>query len=680
MADRLAAARLRLMVGRRAEIALFRRALRAGNPPFAVLHLHGTGGIGKTTLLQRFQSLAREAGRPVAWLSGRDIDPTPENLQRQLGPTARLPPDLVLLIDGYEHMAPLDSWLRECLLPELPGHSLTVLAGRGPPSTGWLADSAWGEISRHVTLRNLRSQESRRYLRLRGVAEAHHQQLLSFTYGHPLALSLAADVLAQKKGNVAFDLRRQHAVIGMLLERLLQQLPGPAYRRALEICAHARFTTETLLAQVLERPEDAPTMFNWLRGLSLVEHGERGLCPHDLVRDALDYDLRWRAPEDYHALHARVRDAVIRRFRSNTGTDQQDAFFDLLFLHRHSPSMRPYYDWKFSDAASIEAAQTVDHPAILGLVRRLEGAPSAALAAHWLAMQPHAFSVFRDRHRKLLAVAQLLVLRAFEATDLALDPALRLAHAHARRHAPLRPGEALLLQRYWPVEGGGPGSTSYNLLALLSTRYWLGTPRLAWAFIVTPDGERLEPMFNHLGFFSIGEEAGDLGPQLFARDWRLEPGAAWLESMAERELATRPSQVSTHAPVEPTFRLVLSEPDFAIAVRQALKDFHQPAALADNPLLRSRVMLDATPDPTQADLQAILRAGLEELRSTPRGEKPFRALWHTYIQPASSQEIAAERLQLPFNTYRYHLYQGIARLTAWLWHRELHGDDTTAVA
>ncbi len=680
LADRLAEARLRLMVGRDPEIALFRQALQAETPPFAVLHLHGPGGVGKTTLLQRFQSLARETGRPVAWISGRDIDPTPENLQQHLGPTARLPPDLILLVDGYEQMAPLDSWLRERLLPELPGRSLTVLAGREPPSTGWRSDLAWGAMSRCVMLRNLRPQESRRYLRLRGVADAHHQHLLSFTYGHPLALSLVADVLAHEKGDAVFDPRRQHAVIGMLLERLLLHLPGPAYRRALEISAHARVTTEALLAQVLEHPEDAPEMFNWLRGLSLMEYGEQGLCPHDLVRDALDSDLRWRAPDEYRALHARVRDAVIHRFRSNSGAEEQNAFFDLLFLHRHSPSMRPYYDWKFSGAASIEAVQPADHPVILELIRRLEGVQCAAVAAHWLETQPHAFSLFRDHHRKLLAVVQMLVLRRFEAVDLATDPALCLAHAHARQNAPLRAGEALLLQRYWPTDEGGPGSTSYNLLALLSTRYWLSTPGLAWAFIVTPDGDQLEPMFNHLGFSSVRTGAGKPHTGLFARDWRVESGAAWLKGMEERELATRPSQAPRPDPVEPAPRLVLSEPDFALAVRQAMKDFHRPGELAENPLLRSRVMLDAAPDPTPADLQTMLRAALESLRSAAKGEKRHRALWHTYIQPAPTQEQAAERLQLPFNTYRYHLYQGMDQLVAWLWHRELHGDDTIAVA
>ena len=35
-------------------------------------------------------------------------------------------------------------------------------------------------------------------------------------------------------------------------------------------------------------------LFEWLRGLSFVESGADGLFPHDLARDVLDADLRWR--------------------------------------------------------------------------------------------------------------------------------------------------------------------------------------------------------------------------------------------------------------------------------------------------------------------------------------------------------------------------------------------------
>ena len=74
-------------------------------------------------------------------------------------------------------------------------------------------------------------------------------------------------------------------------------------------------------------------------------------------------------------------------------------------------------------------------------------------------------------------------------------------------------------------------------------------------------------------------------------------------------------------------------------------------------------------------LQALIRDAADSLRSNPRDEKLYRALLETYLKPAPSQERAAERLRLPFSTYRYHLGKGLARVTEWLWAKELHGPD-----
>jgi hypothetical protein len=45
----------------------------------------------------------------------------------------------------------------------------------------------------------------------------------------------------------------------------------------------------------------------------------------------------------------------------------------------------------------------------------------------------------------------------------------------------------------------------------------------------------------------------------------------------------------------------------------------------------------------------------------------------TYVRPAATQERAAAALGLPFSTYRRHLTQGVDRVVAWLWDREVYG-------
>ncbi len=143
--------------------------------------------------------------------------------------------------------------------------------------------------------------------------------------------------------------------------------------------------------------------------------------------------------------------------------------------------------------------------------------------------------------------------------------------------------------------------------------------------------------------------------------------------MAERELNLdfKPEAVSqfTASPL-----IVLSQPEFAEAVRQALRDYNRPDALAGNPLLRSRLLRDmAGPNPGPEALQSLLHAAAETLTGSPKDEKFYRALYRTYFKPAPTQEAAAELLGLPFNTYRYQLSKGIERITRWLWQRELYG-------
>jgi hypothetical protein len=121
--------------------------------------------------------------------------------------------------------------------------------------------------------------------------------------------------------------------------------------------------------------------------------------------------------------------------------------------------------------------------------------------------------------------------------------------------------------------------------------------------------------------------------------------------------------------------VVLSEQEFAACVRRALRDYTRPAALAANPLMRSRLVSDKTGNDAgdAARLQALLREALDSLNVSPRDEKFSRALYCTFFQPAVTQEAAAERLGLPFSTYRYHLARGEDRIVEWLWNLELAG-------
>jgi hypothetical protein len=109
-----------------------------------------------------------------------------------------------------------------------------------------------------------------------------------------------------------------------------------------------------------------------------------------------------------------------------------------------------------------------------------------------------------------------------------------------------------------------------------------------------------------------------------------------------------------------------------------LRQLSRPGALAASPLTRTRLIAErAGQDPATA-LGELLRQAIDDLREDPRSVKFHRALSVTFLRSTPTQGLAAERLGLPFTTYRRHLTAGIERLCADLWHRELYGTNAPA--
>ena len=399
LADRLRVERHRRFVGRAAERDLFRSMLAAGDLSFNVLYVFGPGGVGKTTLLREFESICNEAGVEACYVDARNLEPSPDSflgaVWSALGLSERESPfetlasrrELrVVLVDTYESLAALNTWMSEAFLPRLPGNLLLVLSSRNPPEPGWRTDPGWQRVVRSLPLRNLSREESQTYLSRREVPPNQHDDILDFTHGHPLALSLVADVFVQRPG-VRFRPAETPDVIKTILEQFVQQAPGPAHRTALESCALVRYATESLLSHMVTLPE-VHELFEWLRGLTFIESGAFGLFPHDVAREALVADLRWRNPDWYAELHHRARNYYAARLKQTHGTEQQRVLFDYIYLHRDNAVIRPFLEWQEAGTAAPEAMREGDEPALRAMVEAHEGPESARLAAYWFERQP----------------------------------------------------------------------------------------------------------------------------------------------------------------------------------------------------------------------------------------------------------------------------------------------------
>ena len=674
------------LVGRTAERELFRGALDGGgSSPFSVMYVHGPGGIGKTSLLDVFGEMARDADAVVVRLDGRDLAPSPIGVLEAVGTHLDVPAGdgpiraargggrVVLLLDTYERLAPVDDWVRDRLLPRLPASAITVIAGRDPPGVAWRADPGWRERLRVVSLRNLAPDECREYLRAVGVATDLHERIVRATFGHPLGLSLMADVVAH--GGAVHPDPLPPDLVEALVRTFVGTVPTARHRRALEVCAVARTTTEALLRDVLGG-DDAHELFGWLRGLSFLDTGADGLFPHDLARDALDADLRWRDLAGYQQVFRGVRVHSVARLRSTNGRAQQRAVVDLKFLFRQLRSVLSPVEWDSWGEYYPDRARPQDREPILELVRTWEGAESATIAGRWLDDQPEGFFVVRGHDDSLRGMLAIVDLTRAPADLLAADPGARAAWEFARRQAPPRPGEVLTQCRFVIDRQTHQGpSPTLNATPVLTLQQQLSTPNLAWDFVTLAEPDRWDEYFAAADFpraagadFAVGGRRFGL----FAHDFRAVPVEALTELWTERALA---QDVAVAPPPRTGVPVVLSRPDFEGAVRQGLRDLRRRDLLVRNPLLRSRLLGERTGGaaPDAAALESLLREAAATLAEHPRDDKLHRAVDRTYLRPAGTQEGAAAALGLPFSTYRRHLTRGVSRIVTYLWEREVYG-------
>ena len=548
LGERLRARAAARFVGREAELAQLRAAVGRAAPAHALSFVHGPGGIGKSTLLERLRLLS-DPGVHVVSVNGAELLPTPQGVLDGVGAALGLGDRAitaealaaawsargrsVLLLDTFEALAPVQGWLRDRWLPGLPAGVSIVLAGRHAPDSRWCAHPLWGGAMRIVPLGMLGAEACARLIERHGVPAALCDDLARRAHGLPLAAVLLASE-ACRTGRPPEALGEE--LVQALTRRCLDQAPSADHREALLACALARRADRALIAHLFDR-DRAESLFDWLAAQGYVSGSREGLRLHDLMREAVLADTGWCDRERFRTLRRTVIRFLAGRVRP--GRDASEATLDLFYARRLTPGFRRFHDVDGLARVCTGIGSRADLPAVLSFATRHLPESEYASFRQWAAHPAADLIVVRERDGGLCGVAILLRTGALGDAEIDADPVIASVRAAlGPRWREPAAGTHSILARHW-FAVGDPSAPSPGLTALMAYANPLfADPALRLFVLWSQIPPYLEPMFPELGFGALpgcDRELSGRRYRMIVRDWQAEPWGAWVRRIVTPE-------------------------------------------------------------------------------------------------------------------------------------------------
>lgn len=475
LAERLRGARQQAFVGRIEEITSFRRLLL--DSAYSLLFVRGDAGVGKSSLLQEYLRIAHATGHGavlvnarqlVTWATSAHGAPRDRLLSAlSSGDTTSPGARSVLLVDASEQIQGELAWLLAELAPALSEDALLVFASRCRAPEPILLDTAWSRMTLERNLLPLSGEDATKLLERRGVAPTAHRGILDFAGGFPLALVVAADLVARSAGSV-FTLERLEEARHTLSRLLCPLDASPAQQLALDVSSLVRTATPELVDSLRasfdgETPGEQQNPFNWLARQSFVDWTPEGLRPHPLLRIAVESRLRRERPRRHRSMMRAIRELSVTALElgATPGAD----LVNLFFLDRNLPHVQrwaPLLDEE--PGPPLEPAYLRDHAQVTALVGRAEGSEAAALATAYLQLENCHVEVARSQEPTAL-VQYVRFDRVSVAEQLPNEDPASVLVARFMAQSPLEGEEESLLVR-WFLDARDYQTPSARVLAI----------------------------------------------------------------------------------------------------------------------------------------------------------------------------------------------------------------------
>lgn len=667
-------------VGRSEEMALLMQCM--SSPAWKLLHIHGPGGIGKTTLLQLFaQTIAPDR---CLYLDGHSNFQLPQDFLHQIRRWLPQPADgtteinalnayaaehggIILLLDTFEMWGAIEDWLRREWIPGLCPSVKIVSAGRYPLEDQWVRNG-WQALIQNMELQPLTFLEIQLYAKTRGIADQRIiDSLQRFSNGLPLALSLACEIILSRGNTQFLDQFQADHIMMYLIEELTRDLAGNGWKSYMEAASVVwRFDQELLQFMLQENIQN--DQFRAFCRLPFVTRSSDGWSLHDSIRQWVFIDLRNRMPQTFQTYRRLAREAL-HQCEKLLPHKKAELAFERLYLHELDFVRDLRFQW--DDRLRLRECREQD----VELVEQLY-LEHLQHQSNFIIGETHLKNLIRPlwqidpssfyglwKGRELAAFCSCILLTEQTVRIFGSNPITRPITSR------FRPGRRQYLLSITGVathlEPNITGSVARALvhiiernkdadfLDLISIPYWLdylpliGFQRAPWADSTTPLGVKY------------------MGYQLELRD----------EDLAAR-LNRIYSQLESSAPLEQQLACVnpqesgLCLEEAVKLVRRALKHFQrlpfQPElALTLRPLLpeslpESEQKADKIAELVQNsihDTMQIFLAGSEE------EQRFYSILQHAYIKKIGTHETVSDYLNIPIKSYYRYLKAAVQSLT-----------------
>jgi DNA-binding CsgD family transcriptional regulator len=356
-------------VGRETELDLFRNFTSQSNDHKRILNVWGTGGVGKSTLIEQFKQICAQEEIPFVLLDCLDFSKSPKGLATQLLKAFYIEVDeetseselvmkatthmnqlaqksqMVLAIDTYEEMNTLDHWLRQHFLKSLSNHVKIVLSGRFQLNGGWVLSPAWRKLITFLPLSQFDFETCKAYTDMFGsYSEAFIQKSYTITKGHPLALSLFMGLKEKEEQTQDSDSEEiWNSTFKEIAVQWLRELSDDSLRNLLEATTLVRVFNHEVLECMLDR-EITNEEFEKLIQLSFVRKSERGWYLHQVLRKALYHDFKLKKPHKYKEIWHRSIHYYYDLFMTGYHTTEERHLlvYDFIYIVG-APSLRAFF-------------------------------------------------------------------------------------------------------------------------------------------------------------------------------------------------------------------------------------------------------------------------------------------------------------------------------------------------